>query len=445
MVNLANAELGSESLTPAARRSIVGGIISMFVDTYDVYLPALVLPAAMTYFEPDWLSTELKVTLTTLIFTVALLGRPLGSLLFGNLSDKFGRKRTTMIAAVGYTILTFIMAIMPGYAKWGYAAIGILIFLRLVVGMFLAGGYAAPIPLALERSPTHLRGLVAGLVAAGAPAAVFVINLIQLIVLSRVPTPAFVAWGWRIPFFFGVALGIAYLVYYSRVPELDRVYLVRDHSVPRQPLLELFTGANLKSFGQVFLLTSGYWFAAQMVVSYLPSFLIGVLHQFPSNVSTMFVWNSPLGIVFMILFGVLAQKVGRRRLLIWLGFWTTLLTPLIFYFMIQMSNGKFGFLPIAVMATLANILTSGPLGVLTVYLNERFPVRIRSTGYSVAYTFGLILPGLYSFWLLWLSRLVPYQYTELILVAFGGVLVLCGAWLGPETRDVEMLDQAAGN
>ncbi|HEX5421559.1 MAG TPA: hypothetical protein VFY39_16330 [Gammaproteobacteria bacterium] len=59
-------------------------------------------------------------------------------------------------------------------------------------------------------------------------------------------------------------------------------------------------------------------------------------------------------------------------------------------------------------------------------------------GFAVSYTAGLVIPGLYSFWLLGLSYLLPYQYTALVLVALGGVLVFVASWIGPETRDVAM-------
>ncbi len=48
-----------------ARRSIVGGIISLLIDSYDIYVPAFILPAAMNYFEPPAMAATTKVTLTS--------------------------------------------------------------------------------------------------------------------------------------------------------------------------------------------------------------------------------------------------------------------------------------------------------------------------------------------------------------------------------------------
>jgi MFS family permease len=179
------SEVRRTTITEAdERRSARGGAFSMFVDSFDVYLPALVLPAAMAYFMPAGLSAEIRATITTLLFTVGLLGRPIGSVLLGNLSDRIGRKRVTMISGWAFTILTLLMGLMPGYAQWGYGAIVVFAVLRLVGGIFLAGGYAAPIPLALEQAHVSRRGRVGGLIAIGAPAALLVMNALLLGVLD---------------------------------------------------------------------------------------------------------------------------------------------------------------------------------------------------------------------------------------------------------------------
>ena len=151
-------------LSPAARRSIIGGILSLLIDSYDIYVPAFILPAALNYFEPSTMAATTKVTLVSVIFTVTLLARPVGGPIFGHLGDKIGRKRVTMICGAGFTVTTLVIACLPGYSTWGYGALVALIVLRFIDGVFLGGGYAGPVPLAIERSPSRLRGLVGGVV-----------------------------------------------------------------------------------------------------------------------------------------------------------------------------------------------------------------------------------------------------------------------------------------
>jgi MFS family permease len=426
-------------LTPAAKRSMVGGIISLLVDSYDIYLPALVLPAATGYFEPKSMAPTLKVTLVTVVFTVTLLGRPIGGPIFGNLGDKIGRKRVTIIAGAGFTVTTLLIACIPGYHQWGYGSIGALIALRLIDGIFLGGGYAGPVPLAIERSPKRMRGLVGGLVAAGAPVAITLISVIQILVLKRMAVPAFLSWGWRLPFFFGVVLGVAYLIYYWRVPEIDLGILEASRKSRKQPLFQLFSGKNFGDLLQVFLLMTGMWFAAQIMVSFLPGLLIGVLHQDAANVSMLEIVSSLIIVGGMIGYGAVSQKIGRRRTLIWSGASVTVGASLAFLFMVMFAHRGAGFLPVAVMATIAMFLANSPLGCIVVYLNERFRVGVRSSGYGTVYTISLILPALYSVWIGVLKAVIPFDYTALVLVVLGGVLFFTGAVIGPETRDVDLL------
>src|SRR5437660_9908022 len=130
------SSLGTDALTPAGRRAITGASFGFWVDFYDIYLPTVALTPALIYFIPKGLPVQTAATLNFLVFAVTLIGRPIGSFIFGHLGDVIGRKRTTIIAVVGFTVMTFLIALMPGYATWGYASIALLITFRLIDGVF---------------------------------------------------------------------------------------------------------------------------------------------------------------------------------------------------------------------------------------------------------------------------------------------------------------------
>ena len=112
-----------ERLSPAARTSILGGVVTLFIDSYDIYLPALVLPAALSLLPAELDVVDEKATIDTIIFTITLLGRPIGGPIFGNLADRIGRKRVAMITGTAFTIITGLIACLPGFKQWGYVSL----------------------------------------------------------------------------------------------------------------------------------------------------------------------------------------------------------------------------------------------------------------------------------------------------------------------------------
>ena len=119
------AEIGSQNeqaLTPQARRAIWGAFIGFFVDNYDIFLPVIALAPAIAYFIPGSLSPTTAAVASAMIFATTLIGRPLGTLIFGHFADTLGRKRTTVVAVGGFGIVTLVIALLPGYERWGTAA-----------------------------------------------------------------------------------------------------------------------------------------------------------------------------------------------------------------------------------------------------------------------------------------------------------------------------------
>ncbi|MCI2423211.1 MFS transporter [Saccharopolyspora sp. K220] len=439
---------GSTLTEADERRSARGGAVSMFVDSFDVYLPAFVLPAAMGYFLPPGLPVEIRATFTTLLFTIGLLARPIGSVIFGNLSDRIGRKRVTMISGWGFTVVTLIMGLLPGYMLWGYGAITLFAVLRLIGGIFLAGGYAAPIPLALEQAKESRRGRVGGLIGMGAPASVLMVNLLLFILLEAFPHDGFLNWGWRIPFLVGFGLGVVYLMHYRKVVEDESVYVERRAAGRKQPVVELFT-THRTLILSVFLFTCGYWFTAQMSVSFLPTLLVQVLGVSPQLTTTVEMVSSIVTIAMILALASWGQRIGRRKLLMgWALVITVAVCGSFLLLGMLVPLGAPAWL-IVVLGVIAKAVPSAPLGVILVYLNERFPASVRASGYGIGYMFGLILPGLYTFWLLALSAIMPYEFGPIVLVLLGGVLMFAAVRKGPETnppadRAVERVPAAGG-
>jgi MFS family permease len=430
------------TLDAGARRALLGTFLASSVDTWDLYLPAVVLPVALGYFVPPHFSGPARATLTYVILVIGVLAQPVSGPLFGSWNDTIGRRRATLIGMTGFSVVTLCIVILPGYATWGLSSLVLLVLLRLLGGVFLGGAKVGLAPLVMEKSPREARGLVSGLLFCGSPAAFVVFTGAQAALLGVAGQKAYTQWGWRVPFVLGVIYGMVAIVYYSRMVGESEVWQrERDRNVRARHDLGLrgvVRGSNLRALLQVFLVMSGLVFNLQVVVSVLPSLLITILHR-PSESVTISLVRASFGVLCAsITAGFLSQRLGRRRMLMAAGVWTALLVTALYGVMVRTAQVGVAMVFTGVFVVLCQILTMGPWGMVNAYVTERFPTGVRGTGFGIAFLGAGIIPALYSFYLLGLSSFMPYEYTELVLLFLGGSLLFIGATLGPDTRNVDM-------
>jgi MFS family permease len=423
----------------AGRRALRAAFVGFFVDMFDMYLPIVVLGPAMSYFQPATLSPALKSTLYYSVFALSLVGRPVGATLFGHFGDKLGRRRVTIISMGGFAVVTLLIGLLPGYESWGIASILILTLLRFVDGVFLGGEYTGANPLAMEYAPKEKRGKWAAIIHTGFPLSLAVMSLITTGLLRVLPAGSphspYVQWGWRIPFLVGALFaGGIFLYYVERVPE-SSVWAKADRS--KSPLKELFRGDNFRCLSQVFLVMSGTWFTLNAVTSILPGVLLTVLHVNSVVVTNAQLMANLLLAVCFVPFGMLGQKIGRRTILVLMGVAGITAGPILYYVLV-----RFGYRSawqLIVLVSLINLCATPAWAIITSYINERFPTVVRASGYGIGFSAAAIIPAFSSFYMLGLKGLgMPYEYTEIVIFAVGGLLLLLGALSGPETRHVEL-------
>ncbi|WP_027943696.1 MFS transporter [Amycolatopsis taiwanensis] len=426
------------------RRVVHAATIGFFVDVVDIYLPTVVLAPAMAYFQPPGSAVATSTTMFYVVFAVTLLARPVGSVIFGHIADSVGRRAATTIAIPGVAVCTLLTAALPGYAAWGIGAYVLLTVIRFVGGIFMGGATAGLTPLAMEVTPKPMRGLVGGYTNIGYPLGAATISLVTTVMLKLVPAHGagspYVEWGWRIPFIFGGLLALAYVVYFRRVVGESPLWQgASTGSGPkRRPLAELMRGRNRRSLLQVLLLMTGIWMGFHAITSAVSGVLVTYLDRPASTVtSSLMIANVVLAACYFG-YAVLGQRIGRRRLLI--GGGVSVATLGAGLYAIALANADHGgSLAITmVLVGVCMVLATGLFPVVCTYITERFPTEVRSTGWAVGYQVAVILPSLYSFYMLGLGNLMPYVYTPVVLVVIGGVIVAIGAWLGPETRDIDL-------
>jgi MFS family permease len=432
-----------ESLDPRAKHAIRGAWFGFFVDMFDIYLPIVVLAPALIYFVPPDLDTTTTAVVSGTIFAATLLGRPVGSVIFGHFADSIGRKRTTIISVSGFGVITLLMALLPGYEQWGLAAVILLIVLRLVDGVFLGGEYTSANPLAMEYSPKEKRGFYSALIMSGYPLAFAAISALTTVLLLFIPagdlSSPYVQWGWRIPFVIGSLLAFALVFYYVYL--VDESELFEEGGGGGSPLRQLFTEReNLLSFLQVFVLMTGFWLTLQTVAAILPGLLGSQVGLSKTNTTITLVVANVVLVGGYIASGVISQRVGRRPFLIAYGLISAVAGTFLYWLLLSAPPQNL-FLVI-LLATIIALLVVSCWGISTAYINERFQTGIRASAFGIGYSLAVVLPSLYAYYQAGLAAFMPFEYTVLVLLVVGSLLMVAGAVWGPETKDVDFSHEA---
>src|ERR687895_355565 len=377
-----------ESLDPRAKHAIRGAWFGFFVDMFDIYLPIVVLAPALIYFVPPDLDTTTKAVISGTIFAATLLGRPVGSFIFGHFADSIGRKRTTIISVTGFGVITLIMS---GYPL-AFAAISAL---TTVLLLFIPAG--------------------------------------------DINSP-YVQWGWRIPFVIGSLLAFALVFYY--------VYLVDESEIFEgsggggSPLRQLFTEReNLLSFLQVFVLMTGFWLTLQTVAAILPGLLGSQVGLSQTNTTITLVVANVVLVGGYLASGVISQRVGRRPFLIAYGLISAVVGTFLYWLLL--SAPPQSLLLVILLTTVITLLVVSCWGITTAYINERFQTGIRASAFGIGYSLAVVLPSLYAYYQAGLAAFMPFEYTVLVLLVVGALLMVVGAGWGPQTKGVGFPGPAA--
>lgn len=421
------------TLPPEGRAALRAGVAGNLVDNIHVFLPVTALAPAMLVIAGPGATASTGA----LIIIAMLMGRPVGGMVFGRISDRLGRTRTTRIAIAGTALCALAIAAVPTHQLLGPGTVALILVLRFLCGIFVAGEYSAAIPLAMEWSAPRRRGLMSGLILSMAPWAQALVAFAVAALLALLGPEHYAAWGWRVLFAVGSLLSLAMLLYY-RLQVVDAP-LFRTRSAapaagPALGLRSLLSGSWSRVFWQVFVLMTGLWLLTYTTVLLLTERLTTDAPLAPIAVPVVMGLASVAQAVVMAVAGHLSTLVGRRRLLVLWGAAATLAGPPLWWLAVTAPT----LVTAAACAALLQVVTVSAYGPISAYLSERFPTALRSTGYGAGYSLSLVLPALYPFYVPLLEPVLGRHGTVLALVVLGGLLLMGGAAAGPRLAPREL-------
>lgn len=261
-------------------------------------------------------NATLSLLLTWAGFAIGFGFRPLGAILFGYLGDKLGRKYTFLVTVTLMGIATAGVGMVPGEASIGIVAPLIIILLRVIQGLALGGEYGGAAIYVAEHAPANKRGLYTSYIQASVVGG-FVLSLaVVLGCRFLIPADIFAAWGWRVPFLLSIVLlGISLWMRLKLNESPVFRAMKAEGQVSSNPFIESFTYPGNKRRILIALLgvALGLTIVFYSALFYTISFLKGPMRVDDTVAEVLVGIGSIAAVLFMIYFGSLSDRVGRKK------------------------------------------------------------------------------------------------------------------------------------
>ncbi|MBT9264138.1 glycine betaine/L-proline transporter ProP [Pseudomonas sp. MG-9] len=362
-------------------------------------------------------------------FSVPFLIRPLGGLFFGALGDKYGRQKVLAATIVIMSLSTFAIGLIPSYESIGIWAPILLLLAKMAQGFSVGGEYTGASIFVAEYAPDRKRGFLGSWLDFGSIAG-FVLGAGVVVLISTIiGEEKFLEWGWRLPFFLALPLGMiglylrhaleetpAFQQHVEKLEEGDREGLAGGPKVSFKEVATKHWRSLMTCIGVVAVTNVTYY----MLLTYMPSYLSHNLH-YSENRGVLIIIAIMVGMLFVQpAIGFISDKIGRRPFIV-VGSIGLFLLAIPAFMLIN--SGKIGliFSGLLILAVLLNFF----IGVMASTLPAMFPTHIRYSALAAAFNVSVLIAGLTPTAVAWLVESTDNLYMPayyLMVIAVVGLI-----------------------
>lgn len=346
-------------------KALIGSAVGYAMDGFDLLILGFMLPA---------ISADLALSPTQAgsLVTWTLIGAVAGGIVFGSLSDKYGRVRVLTWTIVLFAVFTGLCAFAQGY--WD------LLIYRTIAGIGLGGEFGIGMALAAEAWPAKHRAKAASYVALGWQVGVLVAAILTPLLLPII--------GWKGMFLVGIIP--AFVAWYLRAKLHEpEVFVAKVQQAPSEKInsfkLLVKDWKTTKVSLGVVVLTSVQNFGYYGIMIWLPNFLSKQL-GFSLTKSSLWTAVTVCGMMLGIwVFGRLADRIGRKPsfILFQLGAVASILVYS------QLTDPTLMLFASAFLGMFVN----GMMGGYGALMAEAYPTQARATAQNVLFNLGRAVGG----------------------------------------------------
>nr|WP_019937795.1 MFS transporter [Bordetella sp. FB-8] len=390
-------------------KTLAGSAIGYAMDGFDLLILGFML---------SLISADLHLTggQAGSLVTWTLIGAVAGGILFGALSDHYGRVRVLTWTIVMFALFTGLCAFARGYED--------LLVYRTLAGVGLGGEFGIGMALAAEAWPARLRARVCSHVALGWQVGVLLAALLTPALLPHI--------GWRGMFLVGVIPALfAWLIRRTlHEPEVFVRHAREKGSRGNAFKLLVKDGRTTRTSLGLVILCGVQNFGYYGIMIWMPSFLS---HKLGFTLAKSAFWTSVAIVGMMIgiwVFGQMADRIGRKPA--FLLFQAGAVVMVLVY---SRLSDPFAMLWVG---AIMGMFVNGMVGGYGALMSEAYPTEARATAQNVLFNIGRAIGGFGPVVVGTLASAYSFQIAIGMLAAIYVVDMLATLFLIPELKGAEL-------
>jgi MFS transporter, MHS family, proline/betaine transporter len=314
------------------------------------------------------------------LFAVGFIFRPLGSIIFGQIGDKRGRKVALIMSVSFMGMASLSMSLLPTYQAIGITSCYAIVLIRIIQGISVGGEYSGAIIYAIEHVNKNNVGIVGATVLSGCVSGV----MLAFVVSKILQTEWLPEYSWRFAFLLGS--GLSFVGYFIRRNLKESpIFQNNKISVSKVPLLSGIKSQWLKMVAVILLAgtsNANFYFAVVFVPNYLSNY-----YSEANSFSGLFLVTSMFFLIPVV--GWLLDKFDRNKVML-ISCLLIAIYDLVFLPLLSNSMS----LQIVMMITIGYaVLLSFVFVVVNIFVLEVFPPECRFSCGATSYSIGAALLG----------------------------------------------------
>jgi metabolite-proton symporter len=365
--------------------AIVSASSGNLVEWFDFYVYSFASIYFASQFFPSGNSTA-EFLKSAAVFAVGFLMRPIGGWMFGRIADRVGRKKSMVVSVLMMCGGSLAIAVLPTYATIGVAAPILLLIIRMFQGLSVGGEYGTTATYMSEIALRGQRGFFSSFQYVTLIGGQLLAVLTVVILEQFLTEPELKSWGWRVPFVVGAIAALVSLMLRRTLHET-----IKSDDANKK---EAGTLAGIFKYHRAaFLTVLGYTAGGSLIfytfTTYMQKYLVNSAGMPAKTASAVMTGALFLYMCMQPLFGMLADRIGRRHSMMLFGGLGTLATYPILEILRGNNNSYVAFALITLALAIVSLYTS----ISGLVKAEMFPPEVRALGVGLSYAIANAIFG----------------------------------------------------